>query len=592
MKTTIYTIKALCVVVVSGLASTVYAQEDKTTLNREMTLEREYDPTVQDANKVNTLPAVKEPVVQKIPIDYSPLTIQASPAKEFTLLPSGKILTDMEYNKRRGYLNFGIGTYLNINGDLGYHILQTDKDQLGVYFSHRSTNGDVKYIQTDDKVKAKINDNLGGLNFSHVFDKAIFKLGGKYGYSAFNYYGLPMNPMMSSIYVPADTETNQVAQTINVFAGVQSKEEATIGYQLDVDYTNFSYKYGLGKPAEGPTESTIDLKGGLSAATSWGHRIGLDAGLKVLTYSLPADITSLEGGNSYMTLFENHTEVLLSPYYLMKGRDWRVKLGVTAGYVTGDDDKFMASPNISADVTVADKTVLYASAKGNIYSNSMYDLSRINRYMNPTVGVPPSYNWLDALVGVKTGVAQGFWFDVFGGYKITNDDFFFVPNRKHGENDFGNYANSMPGIDTKLLFVGMEIKYMYQKFMDFHLKGVFNNWKANRDDSWGGGSMNAEVTAYGRPKTEFTAGFTVKPMPRLAVSADYYLATGRYTSVEGDYEYKFNNISELNATAAYTLNDTFGAYVKLNNLLFQKYEWYYGYPMQGFSAMVGINLNF
>ena len=85
-----------------------------------MTLEREYDPTVQDASKVNTLPVIKEPEVKKkMPIDYANFTIAADPAKEISLLPSGNIMTDIQYNKRRGYFNFGGGTYLNLNGDLG-----------------------------------------------------------------------------------------------------------------------------------------------------------------------------------------------------------------------------------------------------------------------------------------------------------------------------------------------------------------------------------------------------------------------------------------------------------------------------------------
>ena len=68
---TIYNVKALCVVALLGSAAAASAQEDVTkekNLNREMTLEREYDPSVQDASKVNTLPVVKEPEVRKIPI--------------------------------------------------------------------------------------------------------------------------------------------------------------------------------------------------------------------------------------------------------------------------------------------------------------------------------------------------------------------------------------------------------------------------------------------------------------------------------------------------------------------------------------------
>ena len=49
---TIYNVKALCVVALLGTTATMSAQEDtskKQNLEREMTLEREYDPTVQEA---------------------------------------------------------------------------------------------------------------------------------------------------------------------------------------------------------------------------------------------------------------------------------------------------------------------------------------------------------------------------------------------------------------------------------------------------------------------------------------------------------------------------------------------------------------
>ena len=53
---TIYNVKALCVVALLGSAAAASAQEDVTkekNLNREMTLEREHDPSEQDASKVN-----------------------------------------------------------------------------------------------------------------------------------------------------------------------------------------------------------------------------------------------------------------------------------------------------------------------------------------------------------------------------------------------------------------------------------------------------------------------------------------------------------------------------------------------------------
>ena len=42
----------------------------------------------------------------------------------------------------------------------------------------------------------------------------------------------------------------------------------------------------------------------------------------------------------------------------------------------------------------------------------------------------------------------------------------------------------------------------------------------------------------------------------------------------------------------YNINKTFSVNVQLNNVLFQKYDIYYGYPAQGFNLMGGINVNF
>ena len=60
----------------------------------------------------------------------------------------------------------------------------------------------------------------------------------------------------------------------------------------------------------------------------------------------------------------------------------------------------MASPNIAADIEVADKTLLYLNAGGKLYSNSMYETSfgesLCKSYKR---AIAPSRNWLDAALG-------------------------------------------------------------------------------------------------------------------------------------------------------------------------------------------------
>ncbi len=584
---TIYNVKTLCVVSLFAIAGTIQAQDDN--LKRELTLEREYDPSVQDANKVNTLPEVKQPEINKRAINYATQTVPTDPQAEISLLPSGKIMTDILYNKNRGYLNAGVGTNVNINGDFGYHILSTDKDQLNLFFSHRSSSGKHKYLQEEGlKQKVHLNDNLGGLNFLHNFDKASIKLGARYGYSAFNYFGYSVNETgpETPAFVEMNKDTKQINQQIGFNAGIESHEGAPLGYLLDFDYTNFSHKYGLSEDVDGIKENTFGVKAGMNALFGGNQSIGVMGKLEYLNYSLP----SLPANYIPEPEFESHAEITLSPYYTVEGDIWKVKLGANVMFVTGDNDKVFASPNIAADVTIADKTVLYLNADGKIQSNSAYELSQRNRYVNPWLDVRPSRTWLDGIVGLKSGVAPGFWFDVFAGYKATDDDVLFTQSVAWS---LINYSEP-DHYNTKLFFAGAALKYNYQNLFEFSLKGVYNNWDVKETSPWDGGPA-PKFEAYGRPKAEITALIDVRPIDKLTVSAKYYLGAGRktvqyYLSQWDPIDMK--NINELNVTGLYNITSNIGVYGQLNNLLFQEYDLLYGYPAQGFNAVVGININF
>lgn len=592
---TIYSLKVFGIIALLSISGVLAAQEDQ-TLNRELTLEREYDPSVQDANKVNTLPAVKEPEVKKMPIDYAVFTVPAEPQREIGLLPAGSIMTDIQYNKRRGYLNVGAGTHLNINADLGYHILSTDKDQLNIFFSHRSTKGNVKYIQDhiDAKAKARLNDNIGGLNYRHVFDKAAFKIGGKYGYSSFNYYGL--SPELFPVTTPPSSlpgengetfvflkDTNQVNQTIQAYIGVESLPDAPVGYLLNVDYTNFSQKYLYTMQADGVQEHLVNGLFDLNASFGGSQRVGLGAKVTYLTNTLP----SVQIDDMMFDFSTNRFIGSLSPYYKAEGDNWNLKLGLNASFISKEDKKFVISPNISADVNVGSKTVLYLNAGGGPELNNHSAISLRNRYALISDLPVTSRTWLDAMAGVKSGVGGSFWFDIFAGYKVTDDDCFFVPNT-YIANDFGNINNAFSW-DSKRFLFGANLKYAYQKLFEITLKGVYNNWSL--DDSELDGT-SVELKAYGRPELEITGGIQINPIDKLSFQVDYYLATGRYTTFKDLEAFEMKNINELNITGSYRINDTFGVYAKLNNVLFQKYDLYYGYPAQRFSIMGGVNINF
>ncbi|MDR0537298.1 MAG: TonB-dependent receptor [Tannerellaceae bacterium] len=580
---TIYPIKAFSLVLLFYAAS-LRAQDTKNdNLNRELSLEREYDPSVQDASKVNTLPVIKDPAITKHAIDYAFLSSPADPQREIGKISAGMFKTEREYDKRRGYLNGGIGNHWNINGDLGYQPLHSDKDLLNVYLTHRSSNSSVRYMDgflKDEQVKARTNDNIAGLDFSHRFTNATLKLNAQYGYSTFNYYGLPTPSHYPLPEMPHnDMETNQVNNLFVIGTGVNASDGAATDFYGDLSFTRLSFKYGMDANSDGIGENTFDLKLGISSPLRGQHRLGIDTRFGYFNYSKTEDIK----------VFQNFLTGKISPYYLLENEQWKFKIGLNILFHTGDSAKFFASPDLALELNLGLRTILYVNAGGSMKPNSLYGLSRENRYTAPIFATRPSRTMLDAILGLKSGVAPGFWFNLFGGYKYTADDYFFIPEMSFF--GFGNLSRTLP-LNSQRYYAGLELKYAHLKLFEIVMKCVYNHWSVENKHipEQTHTDIIPEWKPYGRPRLEAGAGFLLRPMEKMTFSLDYYLASGRRTIV--NWNEKMKDISELNLLTSYTINKTFMPYIRLSNMLFQRYEVYYGYPLQEATIMLGININF
>lgn len=568
--------------------------ERQQNLNREMTLEREYDPIVQDAAKVNTLPVVREMNISKRPIVYSDYAVPALPDKEMNVLPAGRLMTDVAHSKRNGYLHFAGGMLMNFNGDFGYHILNSDRDKLGVYFSHRSTNGNVKFsADSIAKRKAKLNDNLGGLDFKHHFDAATLSLGGSFGYSAFNYYGIPTNTYTGAALTGNDSTTNQGNRYINVYAGVASNRKTSLGYHIGVDYKNFNQKYSLSDAYDGMTENNIGLDLGLSSPVNNGQSFGVDLKMNMLTYTEPEN----KDVKVDSAAFDNRYEVTLSPYYRLENEKLKLLLGLNLMIVSQDETDVFVSPNVKLDVPIANWSLFYINLGGGIESNTMYQVSRLNRYINPVFTPDASRTWADLKLGIRSSAAAGLWFDIFAGYKYTESDILYNPSSYDWiDKGFNNVSMAFQPT-TQRLQVGATLKYDYRHIFDFYLKGVYNHYNLKYLDTWKnlygaqGLDKDDDMEAYGRPSFTFDAGLNIRPLKPLTLSLDYSMASGMYAYLDAK-NVKMDAVHDLRLRASWKFNDMFGVYAQFNNLMFQKQEMFYGYPLQPFSAMAGFSVTF
>src|SRR5690554_8056744 len=166
--------KIYIIITALTLSAGLFAQTQDSLLRRQMELEREFNPTLLDADKINSLPALPEPTVQQANTKYSNWAGRIAPPLEIALPRPGDIMTEIPYSMKRGYLFFNAGNYANFNGGLGYRLVDKAKHNLAFSFLHNSTNGDINYVQESDPAgnNAFFMDNIGKLVYSHNAETA------------------------------------------------------------------------------------------------------------------------------------------------------------------------------------------------------------------------------------------------------------------------------------------------------------------------------------------------------------------------------------------------------------------------------------
>ncbi len=587
MMNNIYKLSLLGIIGLSVFPANISAQTTAkdTLLNRQVYLEREYTPTIQDAAKVNTLPALHQPQKKQYDIRFE----QAIPSVNFTSYPvgdtgSGDIQTQVNYSKHRGYLVLGAGLYTNLEGALGYRIVDAGKDRLDIFATHTSTNGKIKYLEKNgsiDKVKAKDMENSVKLRYSHVFDPLTWHLSGSFLNDGYNYYGNPYAVSQSSSSIEnTNLEKKQSVSIFEVETGIKSKETDKYTYSGNIRYNRFSLKYGPDISYDGVSANIINANADVMFPIVNDFKLGVKGGV-LYQGSDDVDFQVSEGDDPYhnLTLFN------ANPYFNISGDDFLISLGANFSHAMDIKDKTVIAPTVKLSWNFEEKSMLYLTVDGGVNSNSLLDIFGENKYVAPYRRIAISKTPYDAQIGVKSGVINGFEFDIFGGYKYTKDEHFYT---QVSTSSWMNVSDAIYG-NLGTGHFGAALKTKLIPYTDLSLKatGYFYDLKEYTSTDF---SPN-EKKAWGMPGLTFDFNADFSFIDNLTLTANYLFEGGRKTYSNGQ-SIKMDAINELNIKANYQIFDWLSVYGKASNILNQKYERYYGYTLQGVSALGGVNLKF
>lgn len=564
MKKTIFSVALLLV------STGIFAQQQDSLLRRQMELQREFNPTLQDANKINSLPSVPQPAIKKANTGYSPWAGRTTPPLEIAIPDPANIMTEVPFSSKKGYVSLGAGNYANIDGALGYRLVENEKSNLTFNFLHSSSNGDINYVQESDPAgnKAFFMDNLGQLRYGHLLSAFKLNLKAAYSHNAFNYYGNTFGN---------DRFYDNVNQTLGVFnlgLGVESNKSDLVNYRGFFDFKNFATKYGSDLTSAGLKGNHIDAVVGLDKPFQGGDsRVGVDGKFLGVFYSQGMDDFTLLGAN---------------PYVAFEGLNWKARLGADLLFQMLGGTKFRVAPNIELDLKVAGHSSLYAHIKGGIDGNTYLDMMNESRYITPMTPVKSSFSIVDIEAGAKIGEVSGFRFDIFGGFKKTEDEHFLVLNQ------------IVPAETSDMPSIKESLAPLYGNFSHSHIGGMIqsNIWspldialRIKKNFYTVNDTGIPDAKAYNKPGFETDISTTFSATSNLKFMLNYYFAGDRW-SYFNDTNVQINNINDLNFGALYDINESFAIHLKANNLLLQKYDIWYGYPAQGFNAMGGFTLKF
>ena len=568
------------------------AQKD-TALVREMLLEKEYNPTIMTATRLNFLPEIKEPQLRKIAPEYSNYASPFNTKPQIVQIDSEPFYTDISESDKRGYLKAGIATNLNLNGDLGYQILRTQETQFDIYASHRSANSSMTYLQeSSEKQKMKMNDTWGALSFRHKYNSLSLFAGLKYTHSSFNYYGYPLIPERALLLPALNRNVNQVNNIFDVSAGVKSDGTDDWNYYAKFNYISFDQEFSTSKELLGPKESIGKLDWDVSYRFSGDNKYGI-AGY---VYGMFYDYLQPKEGLRYYNGYKDHVRIVGNPYVDFLDLSWKVHLGAKIYTTFGYGDVFAIAPDLGFFIYPTEDSELYLTTTGGLNSNSNYTVYQTNRYAGPQNRIADTRTDLDAVLGYKMNIDRNFWFNLYAGYQIDKGAHFFRAEYPNPSSFMSAIAGNVAIADTmnaNLFKIGVHTKYKIQDAFEIGLQAQYNMWDVDNYDYQG----PVASKAWYKPvfECDLTAGYRFTAIP-LRLDLLYHLETGRNALVciptEEEYTVKMDNINEINVTATYTINKTFSVYGILNNLLSQNYDIMYGYPAQGVNFMLGGSIKF
>lgn len=568
------------IIFISGI-SLAQIQQGETTVNREedfeqesVTVERDYEPKVEAAEKIKQTPDIESPDSDKLSVDYGLKDVEAESDFETTTIGAEELPVD-DQNPYSNYIRAGYGNRATLLIDgFGEYALDDDKS-VGASVDYYATDGKIPDAVTSTNSAKLDAEGFFKMNFENA--QADVRLGG--GMHKLNYYGIPKE-------VAEDANTDDVTQRYsNIY--VSGKYKAFQHLFLD----EVTLKAGFFGDTFDATESSFDA----NARFAHDEIITFDI-FNGLNLGASADVNLNAANTKFEQVFESKYSYLtmgMAPQVHFQNDILKASVGLNLQYNNESESstgKTYLFPKAEVFVTAVPEFGFYGGITGDVQQNRYQTLYNENPYLIPNQVLAPTINKMEIYAGIRGDIGTNFKYDASAKYQNMENIPFFSRYYHFGEPYM--QANSFSAVydDGKRTAIEGTINYLGVSNLNLGASILAQTYALdNFEEAWNKPTLSGNISADYKFMDD-----------RLILGSELFFVGARKATQYGVNPtipmstpiFDLDAYVDLNLNATYLILDRWAAFLEINNVLNNNYDRFLDYPVQGITAVGGVMFKF
>lgn len=585
--------------------SATMAMAQNQELDRQVTVEHEYQPTLSEASKVDRTPTeVSSPQREVADVNYSDYNAPIHVQSQFSPI-SSEPTRFSKPEPTHGTLEGGLGhpqTMLKF----GYHHIINPQNHIHLHIHHHGEWG----------LKADAHTSVG-VDYEHLYKSGKFYAHFDGGNEYFTYYGRYADPEHGEInhhHTHLTSSDKQILWRLNLKAGVESDGKQDLNYKADLalhflDRLNSVAEYNL------------EMGANVNYRILNGHLTGINFRLQNYFQNPLGDVQAAYDANPDAHYNSRHC-FRIEPYYEWTHTRMRLHAGINLNINIGKGELnsvhtdnlkaqtvFAPSPNIQFEgIILPNYLIGYAKVEGSLGTSSMAGYYELNRYHNAgrsmTSHHPSSYKPVDIEIGFRTRPEKNLSLDIHAGY-------LYVMNTAAYRMHLGAYDAAT--VDQHYGYaqfiytnyqrwkIGGELNYHYRDILELKAAGDWYAYRGIHDDN------GNKTPIYDRPKWECSLRidghidrhWTVYTWEEFKGRRLAMIGIRMPDNTEQNAERVLPAFINLNIGTRYQFAQTgnqaldrLSLFLELKNIMHRKNQIWYGYESEGINFLLGAKWTF